>query len=311
LDGFYEDSSVDTDDSRFAGMDDGRSVGMDDGRSVGMDDGPSTATDHGRFIGMDDARSEVSDESRSAGSRWGELGGRLARVFVTQERRDADEYELEPGQYADDELLANDPGTVARFPVGPFGYNRGAVDQHLAEVEHELEQLRTRQPQPLSITEEIERLGEQTASILVVAHDQASETTRRAQEHASETTRRAQEQASETTRRAQEQADRCIADAASNAVAITEQAKHQLRELDTETDAVWQERQRLIDDARTTAAALAALAEEAAERFPADDKPSVDFPARLAVESERRVESTPAVAGEDTPTVDFPMQFQE
>ena len=63
----------------------------------------------------------------------------------------------------------------------------------------------------------------------------------------------------------------CVADAASNAVMITAQAKSQLRELDNETDAVWRERSRLLEDARTVGAALIALAEEAAERFPEAD----------------------------------------
>jgi transcription elongation GreA/GreB family factor len=136
----------------------------------------------------------------------------------------------------------------SRFPVAPLGYNRAAVEHYVAELERELDELRTERPPAISITEEIERLGDQTASILVVAHDQAHE----------------------TTRLAQEQADRCIADAASNAVAITEQAKQQLRELDIETDSVWHERRRLIEDIRTTATALFALAEDAIDRFPED-----------------------------------------
>jgi hypothetical protein len=230
--------------------------------------------DEDPFAGYGDEDSAEGDESRPGVRRWSELGDRLARVFTTQERRDAEEAELEPGQYAEEELLTEDLPDTARFPVGPFGYNRSAVDQHLAQVERELEELRNRESKPMSINEEIERLGEQTASILVVAHDQAGE----------------------TTRRAQEQADRCIADAAANAVAITEQAKQQLRELDNETDAVWQERLRLIEDVRTTASALVALADHASARFPADDKPSVEFPATVAAE---------------TPTVDFPAPFEE
>lgn len=136
----------------------------------------------------------------------------------------------------------------ARFPVAPFGYSRAAVDEHLAELESELEQLRIeRRPAAPSINEELERIGEQTASILVVAHDKASE----------------------TTRRAQEQAERCVADARANAAAITEEAQRRLRELDTETDSVWRERERLIDDVRMVSAALNQLADEASERFPA------------------------------------------
>jgi DivIVA protein len=142
-----------------------------------------------------------------------------------------------------------------RFPLAPFGYNRAAVDEQLAELERrlvgrerELTQLREAEKPPMSITEEIERLGEQTASILVVAHDQAHE----------------------TTRRAQEQAERCVADAAANAIEITAEAKNRLRELDDETDSVWRERQRLLEDTRAVSSRLASLVDEAEGRFPAD-----------------------------------------
>jgi cell division septum initiation protein DivIVA len=138
----------------------------------------------------------------------------------------------------------------SRFPLGPIGYNRAAVDERIAELEVELDELRASTEQPISITEEIERLGEQTASILVVAHDEAHETTRAAREHA----------------------DRTIADAAAGAAAMTENAKRKLADLDNETDAVWRERARLLDDARDVGLALIALAEEALERFPAEGK---------------------------------------
>ncbi len=136
----------------------------------------------------------------------------------------------------------------SRFPLSPFGYNRTAVDLHLASLERELSELRANHGPAVSITDELERIGEQTASILVVAHDKANE----------------------TTRLAQEQAERCVADAAANAVAITAQAKHRLRELDAETDSVWRERERMLEDVRGVSAALASLADRAQERFPAD-----------------------------------------
>jgi hypothetical protein len=141
----------------------------------------------------------------------------------------------------------------SQFPVAPFGYSRPAVDERLRELERELESLRSREQPQLSVTDEIERIGEQTASILVVAHDQAHE----------------------TTRRAQEQADRCIADAAANAVAITAEAKQRLEKLDAETEAVWRERERLLEDVRVVSAALATLADQASERFPAAEPRSV------------------------------------
>lgn len=215
--------------------------------------------------GEDESRSG-EDGVRSRGSRWGGLSDRLVKVFTVPEPDESEPPVLDPGgETTEYDVMAEEAdaasATPGRFPVGPFGYSRAAVDQYVGELERELEDLRRAQPEPpVSINEEIERLGEQTASILVVAHDQANE----------------------TTRRAQEQADRCIADAAANAVAITAKAKQQLRELDSETDVVWQERQRLIEDVRGTAAALVALAQEATERFPEDDKVTSDTPLTFA-----------------------------
>ncbi len=224
---------------------------------------------------------------RPVGARLADLGGRISKALSNLDRGRIDQFALDPGAGSDEEhdvvgevsgaehdlglratprppdlhqpdplgpdTLGPEAGSPLEsedelaFPVGRLGYNRVAVDARIAELERELEELRAVPPQP-SITEEIERLGEQTASILVVAHDQAHE----------------------TTRLAQEQADRCIANAASNAVALTEEAKATLRNIDEETDAVWRERDRLIDDARSVGAALISLAASAAERFPAE-----------------------------------------
>lgn len=141
----------------------------------------------------------------------------------------------------------------SRFAVAPLGYSRPAVDEHIAALERELSELRARRTDEtpaISITEEIERLGEQTASILVVAHDKAHE----------------------TTRLAQERAERCVTDAAANATAITDQAKRRLEALDVETDVVWQERARLLADAGAVAHELTAMVARAEERFPEEPR---------------------------------------
>ncbi len=157
---------------------------------------------------------------------------------------------------------ADEDVAPSRFAVAPLGYSRPAVDEHIAALEHELAELRaTRADEKpaMSITEEIERLGEQTASILVVAHDQAHE----------------------TTRLAQERAERCVTDAADNASAITEQAKRRLEALDVETDVVWQERARLLADARAIAEELTAMVQRAEERFPEEER-TADVEAQTA-----------------------------
>src|SRR6185312_10487546 len=117
-----------------------------------------------------------------------------------------------------------------------------------AALEREMDDLRAQRSPAPAVEEELERLGEETSAILRVAHEQAAE----------------------ITRRAQTQADRCVSDAAANAVAMTEDAKRKLRQLDTETDAVWAERGRLIEDVRNVATALFSLAEDASDRFPED-----------------------------------------
>jgi len=149
-----------------------------------------------------------------------------------------------------DELDARQFGV--RFPTAALGYNRQAVDDHIALLEAEITELREVIEPPPSINEEIERLGEQTASILVVAHDKAHE----------------------TARRAQEQAARAVREAASNAERITTEAQRRLRQLDEETDAVWRERERLLEDVRVVSRTLVTLADEASERFPAAPEPA-------------------------------------
>ncbi|MGH2889395.1 MAG: DivIVA domain-containing protein [Solirubrobacteraceae bacterium] len=193
-----------------------------------------------------------------------------------------------------EELHAPVAEEPTRFPLVRLGYERAAVDRQLLELESELVRLRAeRSRAPMSVAEELERLGEQTASILVVAHDKAQE----------------------TTRRAQEQADRCVADAAANAVEITAKAKDRLRQLDSETDSVWRERERLLDDVRVVSLALATLADEASARFPAAELPAgqraerdepeqVQAPVEQATVAFTAIEAVQALVAEDAEAAD-------
>ncbi len=194
---------------------------------------------------------------RSPGTWFADIGDRLARGFNNFDRPPADD-DREPDWEEYDE--PEQPTAVAdsvdwdppelpgkkRFPTSLHGYDREAVDAHLDALERELAELRIHRTPAAAVEAEIERVGEETSAILRVAHEQASE----------------------ITRRAQTQADHCVQDAAANAVSMTEDAKRKLRQLDSETDAVWAERGRLIEDVRSVATALFSLAEDAADRFP-------------------------------------------
>jgi DivIVA domain-containing protein len=189
---------------------------------------------------------------RTAGTWFADLGDRLARGFSTLDRPPDDEPQWDHYEEIDEPTAAVDAvpwePDRKRFPTALHGYDRGAVDAHLAALEREMDDLRSHRLPAPAVEAEIERVGEETSAILRVAHEQASE----------------------IVRRARTEAERCVSDAAANAVAMTQDAKRKLRQLDTETDAVWAERGRLIEDVRSVATALFSLAEDAADRFPED-----------------------------------------
>jgi cell division septum initiation protein DivIVA len=194
---------------------------------------------------------------RSPGTFFADLGDKLARGFNGFDRpqpddADWDRYEeMDQPTAAVDTLPPEEPSR-RRFSTSLHGYDRDAVDDYIDGLEHEIGQMAAQlsaQRSPTSAVQaEIDRVGEETSAILRVAHEQAAE----------------------ITRRARVEAERCVSDAAANAVSMTEDAKRKLRQLDSETDAVWAERMRLIEDVRNVATSLFSLAEDATDRFPED-----------------------------------------
>jgi DivIVA domain-containing protein len=192
------------------------------------------------------AQPQASQEQRSGGLRFAELGDRVVRAFGSPERATPSWAGVEANNgHGEDEPRAPDKRT-APFRSAWRGYDRGDVDDYVAELEGELAELRARSGSEPSVAEEIQRIGEEATAILRVAHEQADA----------------------ATGRARAQAESCIAEAQANAEAITEAAQEHLRQLDKDTDAVWCERARLIDDTRGLADRLLSIADDAAERFP-------------------------------------------
>jgi cell division septum initiation protein DivIVA len=208
---------------------------------------------------------------RSASSRFGDQSERLARAFVGPERTtegwdqtDEEDYDVR------DERRDGWDQVLPRFPITRQGYDRAAVDAHIADLEQELSELdrelselRSNVPAENEVAEEIQRIGEQTSAILLAAHDKAHE----------------------TTRQAKEQADKCLADAAAQAIAMTKDAQRKLHELEAEKLAVWRDRAKLLDDVNNLSQALARLAGEATKRFPAEPKMTPPLTAAAASES--------------------------
>lgn len=212
---------------------------------------------------------EQSNKRRSAAERFAHIGDRLATAVRAgagpgprsgsggaQAFRAARLTEsVEEIDYQDDDGgLTEWYDVVPRFAIVRSGYDCAAVDEHVAILEHEVSELdreladvRSRPPARDEVAAEIERIGEETSSILLAAHERARE----------------------TTRQAQEQADRCIADAAAQALSITEEANRRKGELEAETRKIEADRSRLLADMEALAGTLSTVAREAASRFAA------------------------------------------
>jgi vacuolar-type H+-ATPase subunit H len=103
----------------------------------------------------------------------------------------------------------------------------------------------------------LERVASDTGSILKEAHETADG----------------------VLSRARGEADRMVRDARDEAERMIASAEARVRQLAIDTDTLWQERMRLIDDSRAVAMSLSAIADEAAERLPPDEEPAeVDEP---------------------------------
>jgi hypothetical protein len=226
-------------------------------------------------------------EHRPAGSRLSNLSNRLARGLDRVRPEPTIWEPQEEFQYpepADDETSPE--RHAARFPIVRHGYDPDLVEEYLAELERDL--MRTRASTATEVDHEIARIGEQTSSILRVAHEKAQE----------------------MNAEARIEAETRIADAAAEASAIKREAEQRLAQLDSDTDAIWRERERLLEDARSVATALFTLIDEAAERFPAEAERTSDSGVVAAPEPTSKWQAIAAEEAEsagETPKVPKPV----
>jgi cell division septum initiation protein DivIVA len=151
--------------------------------------------------------------------------------------------------------LPEDPMKMAAevdFPVVLRGYDRIAVDAYVKKTSQLVAQLEaTRSPEG-AVRRALDRVGDEVSGILQRAHETASQITAQSRAEAEERLQAAREEAEQ----------------------IVASARSEVQELDAETDRVWAERQRIVEDARDLARQLLGLADSAAERFPADEETS-------------------------------------
>jgi cell division initiation protein len=133
------------------------------------------------------------------------------------------------------------------FPVAMRGYDRLAVDAYVRRTSQLVAELQATRSPEAAVRRGLERVGEEVAGILQRAHEAASQITAQSRSDAEDRLERARQEATQ----------------------ITAAAERRLQELDAETDRIWGERQRIVEDAQQLAQQLLSLAQSAAERFPA------------------------------------------
>ncbi len=155
------------------------------------------------------------------------------------------------------QTLPDDPVAVvnADFPVGLRGYDRMAVDAYVQQTSQLVAELQATRSPEAAVRRALERVGEQISGILQRAHETAEQITAQSRGEADDRLEQARAEARE----------------------IAAAAEQRVKDLDADTDRIWVERHRIVDDARDLASQLLALAETAAQRFPDTDDAGATF----------------------------------
>lgn len=150
------------------------------------------------------------------------------------------------------------------FPMALRGYDRLAVDAYVQKTSQLVAELQATRSPEAAVRRALERVGEDVSGILQRAHDTAGQITAQS--------RREAEDRLEVARREAEQ--------------IIQRAEDRVRELDAETDRIWAERHRIVEDTRELARELLTLTDTAADKFPADPAAADEDVARLGLDDD-------------------------
>ena len=164
------------------------------------------------------------------------------------------------------QTLPDDPVAAvhADFPVALRGYDRLAVDAYVQQTSQLVAELQATRSPEAAVRKALERVGEQISGILQRAHTTAEEITAQSRAEAEDRLNHARSEAAE----------------------IITGAHQRVKDLDADTDRIWIERHRIVDDARELAQQLMALADAAAERFP-EAEPDPEPPAEPELYNEQ------------------------
>jgi DivIVA domain-containing protein len=134
------------------------------------------------------------------------------------------------------------------FPVVLRGYDRDSVDHYVQRTSQLVAELQATRSPEAAVRRALERVGEEVSGILQRAHDTAGRITAQSRSEAEDRLETARQEAAQ----------------------IVQRAEDRVRELDAETDRIWAERHRIVEDTRELARELLTMTDSAADRFPPD-----------------------------------------
>jgi cell division initiation protein len=148
------------------------------------------------------------------------------------------------------------------FPLAVRGYDRQAVDAFMDEVADLVSELESRQSREAVVQRALDEVGVETAGILQRAHETADEIAARSRAQAEGRIQRAEREAEIARRQAEDYSEKVVVD----------------------TQLLWEERQRLLEDIRQLADEVLATADDAAERVTLPEGLTPEPPSELAPE---------------------------
>src|SRR5438270_4957074 len=116
---------------------------------------------------------------------------------------------------------------TVEFPIALRGYDRLAVDAYVKRTSQLVAELEATRSPEAAIRRALERVGEEVSGILQRAHEAAAQ----------------------ITAQSRSEAEDRLESARQEAVQITSDAEDRVKELDLETDRIWEERLRIVEDA--------------------------------------------------------------
>jgi DivIVA domain-containing protein len=153
------------------------------------------------------------------------------------------------------------------FPIALRGYDRGAVDRYVAEVNQAIAELEISSSPQSAIRHALEQVSEETSGLLQRAHETADEITTRSRAQADDRLQRAQNEADEVRETANREAADTRAKLGQELEKMQADGQARIEALRRSEEAIAEERRQLIGEVLEISERLGELAREEAQRF--------------------------------------------